>query len=404
MANNSVETDSENIISLLLVDINRPIELEWKLFVTDGNKVSSFTPDSLESKFLAETNTDKMKGVDCMLPQPAAITLNKTRFEKQQVPAFISNKDSCWKSLDNLPPFTIKEIKQHRLNSGKTPESAIIKTLDKGRKFKCERYISADTLYTKWDNEYFYVKCDCKASMKKEKRRVTVKLNRRNRKVESGSCTYPAGNGAYCKHVMGLLFEIADYSLHQLSKVPEEISCRIRLRQWGVSGEKYTPKSSIMQTVVKNLPTKRGISSTFYDPRKTQALSVERLGKMQSKLRNINTRIGFLNCIPPVTIITKMRNTRHGQFIVCSALSFHLNPIEHTTKIKSNMVSIEKPLYKEHEYQVLPRFFIDEKVAVVPKNWELNSGEKNYLDSINIINDQFILLEQDTVGLKPGFH
>ena len=38
MANNGVETDSENIISLLWVDINRPFELEWKLFVTDENK------------------------------------------------------------------------------------------------------------------------------------------------------------------------------------------------------------------------------------------------------------------------------------------------------------------------------------------------------------------------------
>ena len=35
-----------------------------------------------------------------------------------------------------------------------------------------------------------------------------------------------------------------------------------------------------MQTVVKKLPTKRGISSTVYDLRKTQALSVERLSKM----------------------------------------------------------------------------------------------------------------------------
>ena len=57
MADNSVETDSENIISLLLIDINQPIELEWKLFGTDANKVSNFTPDSLECKFLAETNT-----------------------------------------------------------------------------------------------------------------------------------------------------------------------------------------------------------------------------------------------------------------------------------------------------------------------------------------------------------
>ena len=75
--------------------------------------------------------------------------------------------------------------------------------------------------------------------MKKEKRRVTVNLNRRNGKVESGSCTCPAGNIPYCNYVMGLLFEIADYCLHQLSKVPEEISCTSCLRQWGIPSEKY---------------------------------------------------------------------------------------------------------------------------------------------------------------------
>ena len=36
-----------------------------------------------------------------------------------------------------------------------------------------------------WDNEYFYVKCECKVSMKKGSRRVTVKSNIRNGKVES---------------------------------------------------------------------------------------------------------------------------------------------------------------------------------------------------------------------------
>ena len=217
--------------------------------MTDENKVSSFTPDSLESKFLAETNTDEMKDVDCMFSKPAAATLNKTRFEKEQVPTFKSNEDSWEKSLDNLPPFTVKEIEQHRLNRGKTPESVIIKTLDKGRKFKSGHYRSADTLYTKWDKKYFYVKCDCKAGMKKEKRRVTVKLNRRNVKFESSSCTCPAGSSAYCNHLMGLLFEIDDYSLHQLIKVPEEILCTSHLRQWVVPGEKYL-NHLIMQTVV----------------------------------------------------------------------------------------------------------------------------------------------------------
>ena len=62
-----------------------------------------------------------------------------------------------------------------------------------------------------------------------------------------------------------------------------------------------------MQTVVKKLPTKRRRSSTVYDPRKTQTLSVERLSKMQRELRNINTRIGLSNCIRPVTNTTKMQ-------------------------------------------------------------------------------------------------
>ena len=49
--------------------------------------------------------------------------------------------------------------------------------------------------------------------------------------------------------------------------------------------------------------------------------------------------------------------------------------------------------------QALPRFFIDEKLAIVPKNWQINSSEKKYLDSINVINEKSILLEQDTIGL-----
>ena len=120
---------------------------------------------------------------------------------------------------------------------------------------------------------------------------------------------------------------------------------------------------------------------------------------MQRELRNTNTRIGYSNCIPPVTNTTKMRNAMHGQFIVGFPLSFHLNPIEHASKIKSNIVSIEKHLYTEHEYQALPKFFIDEKLAIIPKNWQLDSREKNYLDSINIINEKSILLEQENFGL-----
>ena len=78
----------------------------------------------------------------------------------------------------------------------------------------------------------------------------------------------------------------------------------------------------------------------------------------------------------------------HGQFMVSSPLSLHLNLLDHAT----NIVSVEKP-------QDLPRFFIDEKLAIVHKNFQLNSSEKIYFDKINFVNEKSISLEKNTVGL-----
>ena len=74
-----------------------------------------------------------------------------------------------------------------------------------------------------------------------------------------------------------------------------------------------------MQTVVKKLPTRRGILSTLCGPRRTQTLSLERLFQMQSELWNINNGIGFSNCIPSVTNTPTTKNTAvYGQFRVGS--------------------------------------------------------------------------------------
>ena len=145
--------------------------------------------------------------------------------------AAVNMETSSGKSLEMLPQFTIKEIEQHRQLSGKTPESAIIKTLDRGRKFKNERYITSDSIFTKCDKRVFYVKGLCKASMKKEKCSAAVKLTTITSKVLDGSSSCPAGKSGYCNHVMTLLLELADYSLSQFKSVPKEIACTSRLRQ-----------------------------------------------------------------------------------------------------------------------------------------------------------------------------
>ena len=77
------------------------------------------------------------------------------------------NEDETWsKDLTHMPPFTIKEIEKHRVNSGKNTGISVIKTLDRGKKFKEERYISSDSIYTSFDENSFFVKGVCRASMK----------------------------------------------------------------------------------------------------------------------------------------------------------------------------------------------------------------------------------------------
>ena len=85
-----------------------------------------------------------------------------------------SDKFEWGNSLKNMPLFAIKEIELHRKSSAKIPGLAIVRTLDRSKKFKEERYISADSITTSTKEEKIYIKGKCKASMKKEFRNMEV--------------------------------------------------------------------------------------------------------------------------------------------------------------------------------------------------------------------------------------
>ena len=84
-----------------------------------------------------------------------------------------NNHEISWsKSLIKLPLFTIKEIQQHRSLSGKVKSLPIAKTLVRGYKFKEERYLKSNSIYTATKNDIFIVKAKCKSSMKKDLRSI----------------------------------------------------------------------------------------------------------------------------------------------------------------------------------------------------------------------------------------
>jgi len=78
--------------------------------------------------------------------------------------------DIPWgKSLENLPPFTRKELEAHRERSGKLsskdPSKPVKKTLKRGAQFLDNKYLSCDETHCKVVGDKFMVKSKCRASM-----------------------------------------------------------------------------------------------------------------------------------------------------------------------------------------------------------------------------------------------
>ena len=54
---------------------------------------------------------------------------------------------------------------------------------------------------------------------------MEVGISKINCDIIFAKCSCPAGESGYCNHIMASLFEIPDYSLHQLISIHEEKAC-----------------------------------------------------------------------------------------------------------------------------------------------------------------------------------
>ena len=175
---------------------------------------------------------------------------------------------------------------------------------------------------------------------------------------------------------MGLLLELADYSLRGLKKVPEEKACTSVARQWGIPGNKDLPKAPVMSTTIKKQADKQGISSTFYDPRiyVDNERFMQKVKKFKLQIMNIDKRIGFGHCIPHETV--EYVNTKYRDFPIGSLTSFHLQPIEDNFHILSNITkSIDNSIIKSSVSASacsLPFEFLKIENVPVPKEWTLS--------------------------------
>ena len=316
-------------------------------------------------------------------------------------------ENQIWnKSLSGLPIFTIKEIERHRKKCGKGKD--IEKTTQRGRMFQAERYISSDEIYTKVSEETFFVRGKCRASMKQEKRTMEIRIDKTSSDVVNAYCDCPAGKSGYCNHIMGLLFEVASYSLNELKTVPEEVACTSKHRQWGIPSDKFKfPKAvmttSISRTYTPNEEKKRentGITCTLYDPRENWLLESfsERTKKLSESQQQKDPRIGFghvINTNLPSTF------TKFGNFSIGSPLGYQLALFDPNFKIVSAFIPSGDESFKPPEgFLPLPHKPIPYDHETFPKNWGLLTyTEMSLLQGIFPETlDASQNLEKDTIG------
>ena len=263
-----------------------------------------------------------------------------------------------------------------------------------------EGYISKDSIFTASTNTHFSIKGKCKASMKREIRSMQVTLSKKTGKVITATCDCPAGKSQYYNHIMGLLFEIAEFSLHQQKEVPEEMAFTSTSRQWGVPSDIYKYPRSVMNFSMHKRSETRGVSCTLYNPKINEDKNfVERVAKTHINVVKKDKRIGYGHVM---NFSMSKVSTKYGDFMTGSPLSYQLSTFENNFKIISN-IEPSQNLYKPDDDHIdfhLPYNVITADSEYCPNDWRLlNDCKMLVLNKISLETlEDSQSLEKKTIG------
>ena len=273
---------------------------------------------------------------------------------------------------------------------GKLKGKTIKKTFEKGLKFKQERYISTDRLFTTRTLKHFIAKCTCRASMKKMIRKMQIYINRKNSQVDKASCSCPAGLSGYCNHIMALLLELVDYSLNSFKVVPSEIACTSTLRKWGVPGEKQKKIYPVMKNVLHANFTKKGINPTVYEARRNFNFidNLNAVMKLQNNFKKINPNIGYAHIIPN-KILVDSKITKFGVQCLGSPLSYQLLPVKRNFIVLSHLCQ-----NVECESIITSNLTLPSKFLDIPDTWNYSPKEMEFVKKIIVSQEESISLQK----------
>ena len=163
-------------------------------------------------------------------------------------------------------------------------------------------------------------------------------------------------------------------------------------------GDSTCHKEAVMKKTVQKQASKRGISCTLYDPciNDSRRHFPTKMQKMEEALKTKDKRIGFAHCINHSS--SEPVNTKYGEFLLGSTLSFQLLPIEPDIIFKSNIEAKQTSCYTVHGFQRIPLKFLNEESGCLPTDWDISDEEQQLLDTLIINEQKSFEIEQETVS------
>ena len=179
--------------------------------------------------------------------------------------------ESAYQLLEDVPKFSLSNVINYFvMRTAKDGKAANdFKSINKSAEnlFRCGH---VQGLSVVCEDEYWWIKADCRPEMKKDKMyKMMMSLCKGSWDINSALCGCPAGKGpsASCKHIGALCYALENFC--SLGQLPELITCTDVLQQWN----RPCPKKQDPITVDELKSKKHEILSksqpipTLYDPR-----------------------------------------------------------------------------------------------------------------------------------------
>jgi len=241
-----------------------------------------------------------------------------------EVDSSVSPPTTGWKSIETafhtsteVPNFTISNTMNYFIKrtavDGKATDD--FKSMNSGEAlFRCGH---VQALSVADDDEFWWIKANCRPEMKKDKMyRMVVSLCRGSWKVISAICGCPAGRGprASCKHIGALCYAVANFCLY--GQLPDFLTCTDVTQVWNIPAQKkhkpiVVDQLKLTRKEILNKPSGAQPIPGMYDPRPPSLRVVNPQNSEQLRLRllQIDHSCGLIQQLIPLDIYSKHDHT-----------------------------------------------------------------------------------------------